>query len=1452
MISIRLKRMTLKTFNFFITFLLFFVGAAFANPEGGVVKSGNVSIESASPTRLNVIQSSNKAIIDWRSFSIEANEHTDFQMPSPNSVNLSRVTGDNPSNIFGKLTSNGRLMLINPNGILFGKDSQVDVNGLIATTGNIDNRNFLNGFYHFREAGNPDSAIINQGTINVADGGLLALVAPGVRNEGIINARFGSVTLASGNRYIVDLYGDGLINLMVPNSWNMSHKMPVARSVENVGEINARGGTVVMDVRSAQNVLDNVVNMSGVINANSFFSQKGKIILNGDANTKANVTGTLNASGNGINEKGGEVNVFGGKISIVDNALIDVSSNNKGGKAFVGSRTYGIRQPHGGRSSHTYLASGATIDASSYEAGPGGEVSVWGEKSSRILGTIKARGGSFDGVGGKVTTAGPKRLIVAKAPDVSSDSGKAGSWEIISDYVEIVDKQKSNYGSPDVSAFDHPKTATKLAVDLLESSLNTGSRVKISKGLLRNREPGGKITVNAPVSISGGGRLELETSGDVQINKDIILERIGSQTPAFTVSADEDGNGEGVFNIDKKASINSFKGYISIYASDVNIEGTIENDFGNTSFSNNTDDSTAIGNGKGGFTLSGNELQNISSRTVSVSNRRNGDILVDGVTESDIDNIDFFHIDSRGDLNFENNASTFNSLYASAKGDISVKTDLTMKGYSSSFYTFDKRSKFYLASGNTISHESFGSTDLAGGDFDIDGNIKTTGLQLGLIYSNSLGFGKANCGGRCVSQLDNSELSNISAKRMTVRDSTNRVSIYFDGVTKEAFSNIGELTFHGMPRQYKNFKQSNMIFTGDTTFMPRGKIDRNANILVDSQVNAKDLQWSVSNINFTKDGKISASQNASLSTNKWAKGKQGKITMHENSVIESPRVNLSAKQDITLGLVDGTANSNISPRINLSSRKGSILDGDQDGKLDINAENGHLRVSTPKDFGTNQNPIEVIAGTTDFSGVKGKVGTKLNSKNGVNILKSANFTESTSIDADTDRDGKGTFKVFSQATVSTSDKPLNITAGEVALQGKLNSGSAKTAITLTNKGKTGIGGTNCNGPCASSIKNKELNNITASELKISTAGKTFVNGVSRQASSKSNLNAIKGENKNDIVVAGKASSFKNILIETKGNIDIKAPVSASSKLELNANNVEFSAKGKASAETVNVQARENKKSLGGAITQAPKSSIIGKLDSGSTKTVITLTNKGKTGIKGGNKNDIVVAGKASSFKNILIETKENIDIKAPVSARSKLALNANNVEFSEKGKATAETVSVQARENKKSLGGSLIQAPKSSINGKNVSLKADNNIVLAKVNILPSANNGGSATLVSNKGDIVNGLDSGINIKAPKGKLNIQKAKNLGSRDKAIEVLARKLNIKDPSKYNLINIINRINENKTEQKIVGFGASAEKIAVNNFSTSPRPQDPTNGGAFIEDPAGLLGSKEEPFSTIGLP
>jgi len=121
------RRSSAKRLSLFLSlYLTLAPGFAFALPSDPTVRNGSVSFNQVDSKTLNIIQSSDKAIIDWNSFNIQKNEATHFQLPSANSINVSRVTGGVSSSIFGTLTSNGKLMLINPNGILFGKNSRVD------------------------------------------------------------------------------------------------------------------------------------------------------------------------------------------------------------------------------------------------------------------------------------------------------------------------------------------------------------------------------------------------------------------------------------------------------------------------------------------------------------------------------------------------------------------------------------------------------------------------------------------------------------------------------------------------------------------------------------------------------------------------------------------------------------------------------------------------------------------------------------------------------------------------------------------------------------------------------------------------------------------------------------------------------------------------------------------------------------------------------------------------------------------------------------------------------------------------------------------------------------------------------------------------------------------------------------------------------------------------------
>src|SRR6185369_5983557 len=152
-------------------------------------------------------------------FNIGVNESVRFNQPNSSSVALNRVTGGlGPSEILGTLTANGRVFVINRDGVLFGPGAVINTSGFLATTSDIRNSDFMAGRMNFNIPGRPDASIVNQGRITATSGGFAALVAPGVRNSGTITATLGTVALASGNSFTLDMYGDKLITLAVGDS----------------------------------------------------------------------------------------------------------------------------------------------------------------------------------------------------------------------------------------------------------------------------------------------------------------------------------------------------------------------------------------------------------------------------------------------------------------------------------------------------------------------------------------------------------------------------------------------------------------------------------------------------------------------------------------------------------------------------------------------------------------------------------------------------------------------------------------------------------------------------------------------------------------------------------------------------------------------------------------------------------------------------------------------------------------------------------------------------------------------------------------------------------------------------------------------------------------------------------------------------------------------------------
>src|SRR3954468_61327 len=287
-----------------------------ALPAGGQVASGSATL-TYSPNKLQIDQSSNKAILNWDSFSIGSSAWVNFSQPSPSSVALNRVAGTNPSEIFGRLSSNGQVFLTNPNGVLFAPSASVDVGGLFATTLAIADKDFLAGRYNFYNAGGAGS-VINQGVITAT--GYAALAGPQVRNDGIIVANAGTVALAAGDRVSLDMIGDGLIRVSVDQA-------ALNASAINAGSIQADGGGVLLTAHSANALLDTVVNNSGIIRAHSLVARNGEIVLDGGSTGVVANSGTLTVAGTDSGTTGGTVKVLGQNVGLSTGSTIDASGD---------------------------------------------------------------------------------------------------------------------------------------------------------------------------------------------------------------------------------------------------------------------------------------------------------------------------------------------------------------------------------------------------------------------------------------------------------------------------------------------------------------------------------------------------------------------------------------------------------------------------------------------------------------------------------------------------------------------------------------------------------------------------------------------------------------------------------------------------------------------------------------------------------------------------------------------------------------------------------------------------------------------------------------------------------------------------------------------------------------------------------------------------------------------
>lgn len=300
-----------------------------ASPSNGTVMSGSATI-TQNGTITNINQSTQKASINWSTFSIGSNETVNFNQPNVSSITLNRVVGNEKSVIDGALNANGQVWILNSNGVLFNKNASINTSGLLATTKSLSDADFQAGNYTF--TGDSKANIINLGTIDIANNGYAALLANTVSNEGTIKAVKGTIELVGGDAFNINLNGNSLVNLTVT-------KGVLDALVENKGALIANGGEIYLTTNAVNDLLKGVVNNTGIIEAQTLDDVTGKIELYAHGGT-ANVNGTLDASAPNSGN-GGFIETSGETVHLAKSLYVTTSATQgKTGNWLIDPATY--------------------------------------------------------------------------------------------------------------------------------------------------------------------------------------------------------------------------------------------------------------------------------------------------------------------------------------------------------------------------------------------------------------------------------------------------------------------------------------------------------------------------------------------------------------------------------------------------------------------------------------------------------------------------------------------------------------------------------------------------------------------------------------------------------------------------------------------------------------------------------------------------------------------------------------------------------------------------------------------------------------------------------------------------------------------------------------------------------------------------------------------------------
>jgi filamentous hemagglutinin family protein len=517
--------------------------AAQVLPTGGALASGSASIGPAANGSLTIRQGSDRAIVHWQGFSIGQGGSVTIQQPGPNAAILNRVTGSAGSDIAGSLSANGRVYLVNPNGIEITSSGRVSAQSFTASTLGISDDDFNRGNLSFQGQG-ASATVRNAGTIRVSRGGDAVLIGGRVENTGVIVAPGGRVGLAASERVRVDVEGDGFLTVESP-----SNDPDKARALINhAGRIRANGGRVEMRAATSADVARAAIRVTGAVEASAVSRGPGgavtfgaggaatkpraatqtaagtrsaarqttvarttsrgagAVVVAGGPGGQVAITGRIAANG-ATSARGGSVTITGRDIAL-SGARVSADGGVGGGAIRIGGELQGGA---GLPTARTLTVDAATlITADAAARGDGGRVILWSDGETSFSGNIGARGGPRGGNGGFVEVSGKALLSYQGFADLRAPLGRTGDLLLDPYDITISAGAQTTGAGFTANGNDSVINATTLLAAL------SAANVTVSTGS-SGTQPG-DITVASPLSWTANTMLTLNAARDIRVN----------------------------------------------------------------------------------------------------------------------------------------------------------------------------------------------------------------------------------------------------------------------------------------------------------------------------------------------------------------------------------------------------------------------------------------------------------------------------------------------------------------------------------------------------------------------------------------------------------------------------------------------------------------------------------------------------------------------------------------------------------------------------------------------------------------------------------------------------------------------------------------------------------------------------------------------------------------------